>query len=98
VLRRGGTAFVVDNDPTRSTFGRWFSRAFPRVDARAVERFWAMRGWSRVPLDVEWRFGSRADLEAVLRIELDPDTAEAALADHEGLVVDCAVNLWWRRA
>ncbi len=98
VLRRGGTAFVVDNDPTRSTFGRWFARGFPRVDARAVERFWTLRGWSRTRLDVGWRFGSRADLEAVLRIELDPATAAAALAEHEGLVVDYAVNLWWRRA
>ena len=25
VMRRGGTAFVIDNDPTRSTFGRWFA-------------------------------------------------------------------------
>jgi SAM-dependent methyltransferase len=98
VLRRGGTAFVVDNDATRSTFGRWFRRAYPKVDPRAVERFWATRGWTRVPLDVEWRFDTRADLEAVVRIELDRGTADAALAEHEGLVVDYAVNLWWWRA
>jgi ubiquinone/menaquinone biosynthesis C-methylase UbiE len=98
VLRRGGTAFVVDNDATRSTFGRWFRRAYHRVDPGAVERFWATRGWTRVALEVEWRFDTRADLEAVVRIEVDPATADAALAEHEGLVVDYAVSLWWRRA
>ncbi len=30
VLRRGGTAFVLDNDPTRSTFGGWFRHGYPR--------------------------------------------------------------------
>ena len=29
VVRRGGTAFVIDNDPTRSTFGAWFRRGYP---------------------------------------------------------------------
>jgi SAM-dependent methyltransferase len=97
VVRRGGAAFVIDNDGTRSTFGRWFRRGYPTVDPQAVERFWAGQGWSRTPLDVEWRFGTRAELEAVVRIELDPATAEAALAEHEGTVVDYAVNLFWRR-
>ena len=33
-----------------------------------------------------------------MRIELDPPTAEAVLAEHEGLDVDYAVNLWWSAA
>jgi SAM-dependent methyltransferase len=97
VVRRGGTAFVVDNDGTRSTFGRWFRLGYPRVDPAAVERFWSAHGWNRVPLDVEWRFSTRAELEQVVRIELDPRTADIALAEHEGTTVDYAVNLWWRR-
>ena len=97
VVRRGGAAFVIDNDATRSTFGQWFRRGYPTVDPEAVERFWASHGWSRTPLDVEWRFETRGELEAVVRIELDPATAEAALAEHEGTVVDYAVNLFWRR-
>ncbi len=97
VVRRGGAAFVIDNDATRSTFGQWFRRGYPTVDPEAVERFWASHGWSRTPLDVEWRFETRAELEAVVRIELDPATAEAVLAEHEGTVVDYAVNLFWRR-
>jgi ubiquinone/menaquinone biosynthesis C-methylase UbiE len=96
VVRRGGVAFVIDNDPTRSTVGRWFRRGYPHVDPLAVQRFWARQGWSRVPLDIEWRFSSREDLEAVVRIEFDAATAEAALSEQDALVVGYAVNLWWR--
>ncbi|MDT9594785.1 class I SAM-dependent methyltransferase [Nocardioides zeae] len=98
VVRRGGTAFVIDNDASRSTFGAWFRRGYPKVDPPAVvERFWTSHGWTREPLLVAWEFDRREDLEAVVRIELDPATADAVLAEHEGLVVDYAVNLWWRR-
>ncbi|MGC4112764.1 MAG: class I SAM-dependent methyltransferase [Nocardioides sp.] len=97
VVRRGGTAFVIDNDATRSTFGRWFRRGYPEVDPVAVERFWSAHGWTRIPLDVEWRFEERADLEAVVRIELLPAVADAVLAEHSGTTVDYAVNLWWKR-
>lgn len=96
VVRRGGSALVVDNDATRSTFGRWFRRGYPAVDPVAVERFWSLHGWTRTPVDMGWRFASRADLEAVVGIELDPDTAAWALAQHEGLEVDYAVNVWSR--
>lgn len=94
VVRRGGTAFVIDNDPTRSTFGRWFRRGYPGVDPVAVERFWAGHGWTRTPLDLDWRFDNRADLEAVVRIEFTPEIADAVLAEHVGTTVDYAVNLW----
>ena len=97
VVRRGGAALVVDNDPTRSTFGGWFRRGYPDVDPTAVQRFWSTRGWTRTPVDMGWRFSSRADLEAVVRIELPPEAAEEALATHTGTEVDYAVNLWWPR-
>ncbi|GAA0302099.1 methyltransferase domain-containing protein [Kineococcus aurantiacus] len=93
VVRRGGTAFVVDNDATRSTFGRWFSRSLPQYDAVAVDRFFARRGWTTDRLEVAWEFDSRADLEAVVRIEFAPRQAEAVLAEHSGTVVDYAVVL-----
>jgi SAM-dependent methyltransferase len=96
VVRRGGAAFVIDNDPTRSTFGAWFRRGYPEVDPVAVERFWSVRGWTRTPLTIRWSFGSRADLEAVVRIELPAAVAEEALAGHTGTEVDYAVNLWSR--
>jgi ubiquinone/menaquinone biosynthesis C-methylase UbiE len=97
VVRRGGTAFVIDNDATRSTFGGWFRRGYPTIDPAAVERFWSARGWTRVPLDIDWRFDSREDLEAVVRIEFTPEVAAAVLAEHEGTKVDYAVNLFWKR-
>lgn len=97
VLRPGGTAYVIDNDATRSTFGRWFSRAYPAYDPLAVERFWARQGWSREPLTIAWTFDSREDLEQVVRIEFPETAAEGILAEHPGTDVDYAVNLWWRR-
>ena len=97
VVRRGGAAFVIDNDATRSTFGRWFRRGYPSVDPVEVERFWSSHGWTRVPVDIEWRFDRREDLEAVVGIEFAPALAQEIVAEHEGLVVDYAVNLWWRR-
>ena len=96
VMRRGGTAFVIDNDATLSTFGRWFRRGYPTVDPAAVERFWSTRGWRRTPVEIEWRFDTRADLESVVRIEFTRELADEILAEHEGTTVDYAVNLWSR--
>jgi SAM-dependent methyltransferase len=98
VVRRGGTAFVIDNDSERSTFGGWFRRGFPDVDAAAVERFWSMHGWSRERLEIAWTFDSRTDFEAVVRIELPTTVADEVLVEHpDATGVDYAVNLWWRR-
>jgi hypothetical protein len=97
VMRRGGTAFVVDNDASRSTFGSWFRIGYPSVRPDEVERFWSTHGWQRRELDVEWRFATRDELESVVRIEFSQAVAEEVLAGHEGTEVDYAVNLWWRR-
>jgi len=98
VVRRGGVAMVIDNDKSRSTFGAWFRRGYPWLpSAEEIERFWSVRGWTRVPVDMGWSFESRADLEAVVRIEFDAASAERILATHEGTDVDYAVNLWWKR-
>lgn len=96
VMRRGGVAFVIDNDATRSFFAPWFRRSVPSYDPPRVERFWARHGFARRSLDMGWRFTSRADLEAVVRIEFAPALAAEFLAAHSGLAVDYAVNLWWR--
>jgi SAM-dependent methyltransferase len=98
VIRPGGVAFVLDNDATRSTFGRWFRRALPAYDPRAVERFWERQGWSRERLDIRWDFDSREDFEAVVGIEFAPEHADLILAEHpDATGVDYAVNLWHRR-
>ncbi|HEY6737339.1 MAG TPA: class I SAM-dependent methyltransferase [Actinopolymorphaceae bacterium] len=96
VIRRGGAAFVIDNDASRSTFGGWFRRAFPAYDPWEIEAFWSRRGWQRDRLDMGWRFERREDFEAVVRIEFAADLAEQIIAEHDGLEVDYAVNLWWR--
>lgn len=97
VVRRGGTALIIDNDGSRSTFGAWFRRGYPHLPAPAeIERFWSKRGWTRTPVDMGWRFESRADLEAVVRIEFKRDVADEVLRHHQGLEVDYAVNLWSR--
>jgi SAM-dependent methyltransferase len=97
VLRPGGVAALIDNDATRSTFGRWFRDAYPAYDPVAVQRFWDRQGFTTELLTIEWRFTSRADLESVVRIELPPAAAERALETHEGTTVDYAVALRWRQ-
>ena len=97
VLRPGGTACVVDNDATRSTFGSWFRRAYPAYDSVAVQRFWDHQGITTAHLTIDWTFDRREDLEAVARIELPPGPADAVLATHDGLTVDYAVALRWKR-
>ncbi|MEO7941933.1 MAG: class I SAM-dependent methyltransferase [Marmoricola sp.] len=96
VMRPGGRALVIDNEPSRSRFGEWFRRGYPDVDHVEVARFWADQGWDRHPVDMAWTFDSRADLEAVVRIEFAADAAEEILAGHEGTEVDYAVNVWTR--
>ncbi|GAA4149139.1 class I SAM-dependent methyltransferase [Actinomadura keratinilytica] len=98
VVRRGGAIFIIDNDATRSTFGRWFRRGLPSYDPAAVERFWSRQGFAREPLMIRWSFADRADLAAVLRIEFPAELAAEFLREHEGCEVDYAVNLWWRYA
>ncbi len=96
VVAPGGTAFVIDNDATRSTFGQWFRRAWPDYDAEAVQRFWRRQGWSVQRVDMRWEFSSRGDFEAVVRIEFPPQLAQTLIAEHAGTAVDYAVNLWHR--
>lgn len=94
VMRRGGTAFVIDNDSTRSTFGRWFRRGYPKVGP--VDSFWSTQGWQRHPLEITWEFDNREDFEAVVRIEFDRANADLIIAEHPGTTVDYAIDLWWK--
>jgi hypothetical protein len=62
-----------------------------------VQRFWNRQGFTTEHLTIQWTFDRRDDLAAVTRIELPPAVADEVLAAHEGLVVDYAVALRWRR-
>ncbi len=97
VVRRGAAAFMLDTDSTRSTFGRAFGRALPGRDPVAVRRFWARRGWHREPVETRFAFASRAELAAVLAIELPEQQVREVLAQTSGSTLDCAVDLYWRR-
>ncbi|MEV0586870.1 class I SAM-dependent methyltransferase [Nonomuraea sp. NPDC050310] len=97
VLRPGGAAFVIDLDATRGSFGRWFRRTVPQYSPERVETFWARQGWHREELDLRMSFATRADLEAVLRIEFSPEVAEAAAAETPGLDLPYPNVLRWRR-
>ena len=90
VVRRGGAAFVIDNDATRSTFGGWFRRGYPMVDPDSVEKFWSTQGWQREPLLIAWEFDSREDFEAVIGIEFDSEHADLILAEREHLTRQAA--------
>jgi len=95
VVRPGGIAMVIDNDGSRSTFGAWFRRGYPRLPSPTeIERFWTVQGWAADKVDMGWRFETREDFEAVVRIEFPPAAAEEIIAHHPGVEVDYAVNLW----
>jgi len=94
VMRRGGTAFIIDNDVSRSTFSQWFRSAYPGVKARVVEAYFSGHGWTRTPLEMRWQFDTRADFEAVVAIEFPAVVAERVVAEHPGTGVDYAINLW----
>ncbi len=98
IMRPGGIGFVIDIDATRSTFGEWFRRSLPDYDPAAVERFWRRQGWTQERLSTSWQFESRADFEAVVRLEFAPAYAALILdEDPTRTSVDYAVNIWWRR-
>src|SRR3989442_1062520 len=71
VLRPGGAIFVIDNDWDHGTFGGWLRRSpwAEGYDPEATRRFWAERGFGSRLIESDWRFDSREDLEAVVRIE-----------------------------
>lgn len=102
VLAPGGIHVVVDQDPTVSTFGRWFSAAYPAYDPEGTARFWRRRGYDRQSLTAHWTFDSAADLESVLAIELPPATVEQAVAEQAAgardarLLIDVGVALYHR--
>lgn len=98
VMAPGGVAFVIDNDlRVPSTFGDWFTSAYPAYDQEATERFWSRQGWAREVVPTSWELDRRCDLEAVVRIEFPAAAAERILAGHDGLVVDYSVVLRSRR-
>ncbi|HYF62107.1 MAG TPA: class I SAM-dependent methyltransferase [Herpetosiphonaceae bacterium] len=99
VLRPGGTAFIIDNDLRVGTFAAWLGR-LPEEhvgNPAVVEAFWADHGFACQRIASEWRFASRADLEAVVRLEFGEALSAELLADHSGLSVDYHYCLYYRQ-
>jgi SAM-dependent methyltransferase len=85
VLRPGGSLIVVDNDYRWGEFADLLAAAAsvpPLHTASAIDSWWRDRGATRHEVRSQWRFASRADLAAVLNIEVPAPVASAWLARH----------------
>jgi SAM-dependent methyltransferase len=88
VLGPGGSLVVVDNDYRWGQFADLLAAASsvpPQHTARAIDTWWRERGATRHEVRSQWRFASRADLAAVLNIEVPAAVARAWRARHPGV-------------
>ena len=87
VLRPGGTLVVVGNDLRAGEFAelvRAAEGALVPGGGDETDAWWAARGADRGTVRTAWRFTSRADFEAVLRMEFPLKAADPWLAAHPG--------------
>ncbi len=87
VLRPGGSLVIVDLDVRQRPYGDWMRVDLPRYDSAEVDEFFACEGFTSRAVETVWRFESRDDLAAVLRIEFSAKVAHRALAEVTGLSV-----------
>jgi SAM-dependent methyltransferase len=97
LLRPGGSLAIVDLDATRGPYGAWMRADQPGYDPAAAERFFDVHVFELTRVQTLWRFTSRADLEAVLRIEFSEQTARRAAVATTGLTIPVAYRLHTRR-
>jgi SAM-dependent methyltransferase len=87
VLRPGGTLIAIGNDLRAGEFAelvRAAGGALVPAGGEATDAWWAARGADRITVRSSWRFTSRADFEAVLRMEFPLKVADPWLAAHPG--------------
>ena len=85
VLTPGGSLVVVDNDYRWGQFSGLLAAASkkrPQHTADAIDGWWRQRGATRHEVRSRWLFASRADLTAVLNIEVPATVARAWLATN----------------
>ncbi|HVT69344.1 MAG TPA: class I SAM-dependent methyltransferase [Trebonia sp.] len=85
VLRPGGTLVAVGNDLRSGEFAgllRAAAGALVPAGGEETDAWWAARGADRIPVRSSWRFSSRTDFEAVLRMEFPLQVADPWLAAH----------------
>jgi SAM-dependent methyltransferase len=89
VLRPGGTLLAIGNDLTTGDFAgllRAAAGALVPVGGDELEAWWAARGADRTTVRSSWRFASRADFEAVIRMEFPRRVADPWLAARPGAI------------
>lgn len=87
VLRPGGTLVVIGNDLRAGEFAKLLRAAEGALipaGGDETDAWWAARGADRATVRSSWRFSSRADFEAVLRMEFPLKVADPWLAAHPG--------------
>jgi SAM-dependent methyltransferase len=87
VLRPGGALVVIGNDLRAGEFAELLRAAEGALvpgGGKETDAWWAARGAERVTVRSWWRFTSRADFEAVLRMEFPLKVADPWLAAHPG--------------
>jgi SAM-dependent methyltransferase len=87
VLRPGGTLVVIGNDLQAGEFAallRAARGALVPAGGEETDAWWAARGADRSTVRSLWRFASRTDFEAVLRMEFPLKVAGWWLAAHPG--------------
>jgi SAM-dependent methyltransferase len=85
VLRPGGALVVVGNDLRAGEFAgllRAAAGALVPAGGEETDAWWAARGASRTTVRSMWRFASRTDFAAVLRMEFPLKVADPWLASH----------------
>jgi SAM-dependent methyltransferase len=87
VLRPGGTLIAIGNDLQAGEFAnlvRAAAGALVPAGGPETDAWWAARGADRTTVRSSWRFASRADFAAVLRMEFPLKVADPWLAAHPG--------------
>jgi SAM-dependent methyltransferase len=85
VLRPGGTLAIVDLDATVQPYGEWMRADIPSYRPAEIDRFFERHGFTCRRVRTRWCFESRADLEAVLRIEFSAPVAARAITEVSGV-------------